>query len=241
MYRVLAVDNDVPFLEFIDCSLSASSLRFAIEKVTSFDDAIDLLDLHDDFCLFLLDIALKSKLKDNLGYELARIIRSNSKYTRTPIIFISGYDTVIPMAINEIHCHSFLNKPVTREKLISACEDAFSISYIGNPVISFRNSNGRLTSIPIADIVYIISKGHEQTYQTVNQTIYGKRNSISNIYDKNKDDFIMIDRGIIVNISYIDYLLNETTELINIIRPGYEPTDKIKKQLKERIMKCQNS
>ncbi|MBP3238566.1 MAG: response regulator transcription factor [Lachnospiraceae bacterium] len=204
MNNIFILEDNVKTLEFL-CDLIKE--KRTQEKVFCFSDiesGYAALKSTKIFNIFFLDISLESKLKDNCGYDFARLIREMPQYTDTPIIFITGYDYPIPEAINDIHCFRFLKKPISKDIFLAAYDAALTNRVLPSK-ITIRLDNGTLKTLKISDIFYITSEGHIQTYHTASGVIMGVRSSLENLQKSNPDTFIFSSRNTLINKEHVSY------------------------------------
>ncbi len=83
--RVLVVDDESLVLDFVERFL----VRYGFEVKTALS-AREAIDLLEDFTpdILILDISMP----EVSGYDLARTLRNDNRYSGIPIAFLSGHD-----------------------------------------------------------------------------------------------------------------------------------------------------
>lgn len=67
---------------------------------------------HVPIDLFFLDIELE---KEKNGLDFGMILRQDSRYKNTPVIYLSVRTDYVFSALNDLHCYAFLPKPYKKE------------------------------------------------------------------------------------------------------------------------------
>ena len=67
---------------------------------------------HVPIDLFFLDIELE---KEKNGLDFGMILRQDSRYKNTPVIYLSVRSDYVFSALNDLHCYAFLPKPYKKE------------------------------------------------------------------------------------------------------------------------------
>jgi len=111
--KVLAVDDMAESLSFVSNVLKD---YFKVFRATSGKTALKVIEVQN-IDLFILDI----DMPEMNGYELAKKIRSNAAYAKTPIIFLTGNSTRdhITKAI-QAGGNDFVIKPASYETLLNS-------------------------------------------------------------------------------------------------------------------------
>lgn len=109
--RTLIVDDDQNVLELLDRSLQSAD--FQSSRCTSAEQALDLLK-RERFDLVLLDIALPGLS----GFDVCAKIRETAANKKTPVIFMTGDDSVENRAQSNVNGgDDFLAKPLNMFEL----------------------------------------------------------------------------------------------------------------------------
>jgi two-component system, NtrC family, response regulator HydG len=116
--NVLVVDDDIAICRILQRMLSEE--QYKVETSQSVADAVRAIE-EKAFDLYVMDY----KLPDGSGLDVAARVRS--KWGAAPIILISGYDpSAIALRAGELDISEFLEKPFSREIILSAVKRAMS-------------------------------------------------------------------------------------------------------------------
>lgn len=118
VFKVLIVDDD-----YINRRLLISLLKkelYQVEIIESIDgkDALNKCQEHADIQLILLDIEMPTMD----GSEFLKHYLTDEKLTQVPVIAISSNDLRVKEILN-LGATSFIVKPVTEEKLLTAIRE----------------------------------------------------------------------------------------------------------------------
>ena len=140
------------------------------------------------------------------GIEAARIIRE--KGDDSIIIFLTSSEDHLMEAF-DIHAYGYLIKPADYdellEKVFKIMDDIVRRIPPHEPKLSFSHNRDSY-SIPYSDIICLRSDGHNTEITDSSLEVYRPRLSFSAITDKLLSDrrFLLINRGILVNMDHID-------------------------------------
>ncbi len=176
---------------------------------------------------FILDIILKSKENgDTSGMRFAQELRSNLRYTLTPIIFLTTLADPANEALHTFHCFDYLEKPFPPEKVAEVVGKA--LGYVDAESISesiTMRKDGILYIIDPQEVLYVDVKQHilfihmkHDTISIPNRTLKQFLKAIHN------GEFIQCSRNTAVNCKYIGNIdtvnryiaLKESPEIIDI-------------------------
>ena len=117
--KVLVVEDSRAMRFFVSSILEATG-QYSVEEVTNGFDALRALP-RGDFAVIVTDV----NMPDVSGIELTKFVRSNAKYSETPVIVISTDSSSTDLArAMDAGAAAFLAKPFTPEDLIKVIEDA---------------------------------------------------------------------------------------------------------------------
>lgn len=109
--KTLIVDDDESFVDMLSSSLSASDFQPA--RCTNAEQALTLLG-REQFDLVLLDIALQG----SSGFDVCARIRETQANKQTPVIFVTGADSVENRALSSVTGgDDFIAKPLNMYEL----------------------------------------------------------------------------------------------------------------------------
>lgn len=176
-----------------------------IYQVDSLSDAYQVSVEHD-ISLFIVDIILNNKIRNDVsGLKFVEKIRKIEKYMFVPIIFVTSLADPMIQAYKNLHCFSYLEKPihVVEAKNIISQALRYTLPEKKKENMYFRD-NGIIYSVCVDDIIYLESHAGSVT-------IHSKKEDIKVYYRTCKDmlkeidsqKFIKANRSIIVNKEYI--------------------------------------
>lgn len=201
MIRIAVVDDDKQMCEQIKKLLSKYQFRydfdFKVDTFLSCEDFYKELNISGNYHLLFLDI----EFPEMNGIDLSKKIRNDLDDIKTQIIFVSAMPNYA-MSLFSVQPFDFLVKPIT-DKNLFPCLSKF-IKYYGhrNNFFTYTLENIK-HKIAISDIIYIESQRKLLNIHTTRGCIkcYHKFNDA--IKNELHDDFVVIKRGIAVNIYHI--------------------------------------
>lgn len=157
--------------------------------------------------LLFLDIYLE----DTTGIQIANYIRSHM--LQMQIIFITSSQEYV-MESYDVHATYYIVKPVTRERLQLALERAAEQNTEKEPCLLLKKGSDTLR-IPQHSIQYVETFGNKTSIHTEQEiiSVYKPLREIEQLLDSRF--FLMIQRGILTNMAYIDSIQNNLCTLKN--------------------------
>lgn len=157
--------------------------------------------------LFLLDIYLE----DITGIEIAEYIRSQSREAQ--IIFLTSSREFI-MESYDLDALYYIVKPVTAQRLVRALEKAAEALGKRSSDFLFIKDHTQMR-LPQESIQYVETFGNRSYIHTEQETfvIYKSLKDIS--LQLSEDSFLLIQRGILTNMNYIDSMQKNLCTLKN--------------------------
>ena len=180
MIKVAIVDDEQTICDKIKNIL----LKFDDIRTYTYN-SLSLLDQEYDF--ILLDI----EMPDYDGIEYSK------KHLDQKIIFISSYDTRYKQAYGP-NIYGYITKDNLETEIIE-----------NDDMLSFK-VNGQEVSIKQNKIIYFMYLGDKNialVYE--NSQMIVKNQTIKSVMENLNDDFIMIDRGVVINKNRIDRICDE--------------------------------
>mgnify|MGYP000031503269 FL=1 len=190
MIKVAIVDDEQTICDKIKNIL----LKFDDIRTYTYN-SLSLLDQKYDF--ILLDI----EMPDYDGIEYSK------KHLDQKIIFISSYDTRYKQAYGP-NIYGYITKDNLETEIIENVSKM--IKLIENDDILIFKVNGQEISIRLSEIIYFMYLGDKNialVYE--NSQMIVKNQTIKSVMENLNDDFIMIDRGVVINKNRIDRICDE--------------------------------
>ncbi len=150
---------------------------------------------HD---LFILDI----QLGEMNGMELARRIRRGN--ARARILFITGLREYA-LEGYEVGAVRYLIKPVKEEEFLSLMGEIFA-SLPRSEAYLVLSDEGQTRKVPFMEIEYVEAMGHYLMICAGERTYRWKTSLLSVSEELEKNDFILIRRGLYANLCHMDRL-----------------------------------
>ena len=186
-----------------------TKMEVSLEIFYTGEKLIKYLKTKSSFDLIFLDIELE---KMN-GIEVGQFIRRNLEDYVTKIIYISSksqYDRQL-FEVQPLH---FLEKPLTKEKIISDINLAIKILGKENNIFSFHQGH-EVFKIPMKDILYFESQ-NKQIKLVCRKRIYYYYGKIEGMIETElNSSFIRPHRSYIVNYDYVSLLRSDQIEMVN--------------------------
>lgn len=158
-----------------------------------------LLDFKpNNFNIIFMDIYMDS----TNGIEAAKIVRESDN--NCLIIFMTISREHMPDAFS---CHAFeyVVKPIDKERIYSVMSDALEIIPKLSRYVEFTSKRKKINLL-ISDIISAVSNGHYLLIKDKNCNEYSVRMTLSKFLEliKNDSRFLNVNKGILVNMDYID-------------------------------------
>lgn len=173
-----------------------NSLRYDIRM---FEDAEKLLEDYHPFqySVIFLDIYMPGMS----GTDAAEIIRKDD--TDTVLVFLTESMDHMPEAFS-LHAYDYIKKPADIERITKLMNDIMKQNAESKKALTFVYDRDNM-SIPFSDIVALCSSGHYLDITDKNGKVYTTRMTFANAESKLKGEkrFLLINRGILVNMDYI--------------------------------------
>lgn len=178
-----------------------------------FQNSNDLLKYREcnntNFDIYILDIVM-----DQMdGLALAREIRKFDHLAL--IIFVTNYPNYV-YDVFDVITFNFIQKPLTLESFQNIIHKAFNFFQITNRNFVFKKGRNIIT-LPCTEIYYIEKNDRKALIHTTNAT-YDCYISTSKILQQVGDTFVQIHGSIVVNLKYVQSVINNEVLLTTGIR-----------------------
>ena len=133
------------------------------------------------------------------------------------IIFLTSSDERMPDAFS-IHAYDYIAKPAQKERIFRVMDDVMMRETKLSEVSRFHFiSNRAEVSLPYPDIMLVRTNGRKQEIVDRNETIYETSTLFTDISRELMQDnrFLLLLRGILVNMDYVARIRDEICELKN--------------------------
>lgn len=198
MIRIAICDDEK---EYIDKILNIIADLKGIRAIT-YISAYEMLDVVEDFDIFILDI----EMPEINGINLAKIIREKRK--DAIIIFLTNYDNYVFQGY-EVGAFRYITKSKIDEKLLLGVTKAVNIIENINKgkFLSFSPDKKRIVKIDLNSVIYLEKCGKEVIFNTIHNDKISIKITMAEIEKQiSSYGFIEVKKGIVVNVAYVEKL-----------------------------------
>ncbi len=210
MERVLIVEDDVTQYTALQQAIQNRYPEWDVRIATTFADANAALSTSlkekTYFTLFLLDIQLTKATNNQDGLRFAGLVREQSIYYSTPILFLTGLSQYIREALANYHCYNYISKPYDCKDVLHQLANLQATGYLQRSALTFTDTHRLRHHVAIDDIYYIISRYHTITYVTTMGEFKSREGTLDTINQKEPHKLIRCHSQYLVNSDFIsDY------------------------------------
>lgn len=203
MFKIAVAEDEEIFAEelrnYLSCYEKESGEQFS---VTFYKDGDDLVqDYQSQFDLILMDIQMKFMN----GMCAAEEIRARD--SKVAIIFITNM-TQYAVKGYEVDAMDYILKPVKYFTFSQKLQRVLSRIRQRREAFLSVAVKGGMYKIPIEELLYIESQGHTLNYHTQKEVISVRANISDMEPELRKYGFSQINKGCIVNMKYVDTVMN---------------------------------
>ena len=238
MTKVLIIEDKWESREVLARMVKEIDAGAAVYAVDTEDEAYAIA-MKKTIDVFLVDIILHpEKPGEQSGAVFAMNIRNIERYLFTPIIFITAlYDAKMCM-FSAVQCYGFIEKPFDLEETRNLIEIAmrYHTTEIREKSFIFH-VEGLIGTVPVKDIIYIESRRHKLHIHTTDEEIVLPYRTCKKVLEEiDSDEFVMCNRGTIVNMSYIERIDSPDRYLyLKGVENAVEIGSSMKKEFMERF------
>lgn len=158
MFSILILEDNLAQLNNVKKLITDRYPTWDIYTAQNCEEAEKLLDICK-FNIFLIDIELSEDTSEPDGLDFGKMVRDMQDYKHVPVMFFSRFADKALMALQQIHCTSYLVKPYTKEQLIEAIDYAAETEQESEDVLLLKDSNGVYQMILPMNIEYLETNG----------------------------------------------------------------------------------
>ena len=224
MNNILIVEDDKTQAQMLKDTINSKYPSWNIIITNSFEDAISALKQPVSYTLFLLDIQLNNEPNNRQGFDLAKEIRKDTSYHRTPILFLTSITEEGMYALSTFHCYNYIAKPYTQENILFQIEQLLATGYL-TTFIEIMDTTRIFHKINVEEIYMVETSNHLITIHTTMATYETRQyNSLQKIQELLGQNFVQCHRKFLINTKFID--LFDRTALCLYIRGKFIPVSK---------------
>ena len=168
-----------------------------------------------DFVPYTYDMVFMDIYMENgmTGIEAARRMRETD--SRSLLIFLTSSTDHMGDAFS-VHAFDYIEKPILPEKLFSCLRDCQNRLPKQEEYLSFT-ANGVEVRLFYSEIAYLRSSGHSTVISCISGREYTPYISFSRLTNEiaRNDSFLLVSRGILVNMNHIDGFTDKNCLLQN--------------------------
>ena len=202
MIRIAIVDDEnmvCSGIETIVLQLSRDNdIELETEVYLSGNELCGALKLHECFNLILLDI----EMDNGDGISAGKYLRDELQDDTTQIVYVSGkngYDR----QLFEFHPFSFIEKPVSYDKLNKVLKKYLKMFGNENEIFSFKSGHDNYW-IHLKDIMHFESLDRKIVIVDSENKTHEFYGTMDNVFDQIKTSgFMMIHKSYIINYRYV--------------------------------------
>lgn len=156
MTHVLILEDDRESRKALGQILTDCSEDICVHAAASYEEAKGLLNQDIRYGLFLLDVNLDGKNREDIGgIFFAREIREQFRYTFTPVVMVTAVGALEMQAYRELHCYQYIMKPFLPEQVKEVVDKVLSKERQEEPPSMTVKKDGVQYQVKCADIRYI--------------------------------------------------------------------------------------
>ena len=185
---------------------TGGSDQIVVDLAASFDLAKELIESEKIYSAFFLDINLNSAdNNDNKGMEIARLVRSYTKYEFTPVIMVTSMANFEMEAYRQLRCYQYILKPYIKEDVEAVISKLISLESEKHERSIIVKKDGINYKIKCDAIVYIQAVPRGVCLYLKKESMKAPYLTIVKIMEQlPKEDFIQCHRMFVVNRKYIE-------------------------------------
>lgn len=156
MTHVLILEDERESMKALRQILADCSEDICVHAAVSYEEARELLNQDIRYGLFLLDVNLDGKNREDIGGILfAREIREQFRYTFTPVVMVTAIGALEMQAYRELHCYQYIMKPFLPEQVKEVVDKVLSKERQEEPPAIVVKRDGVNYQVKCTDIRYI--------------------------------------------------------------------------------------
>ena len=207
MYTILIVEDDIIQNKAIYETIHQTYPSWHIHTASNLEEAQILLkqsvDNQDYYSMFLLDIQLSEDTLDVGGFELAKQIRTQPIYYKTPILFLTSVHDKTGFALSNFHCYNYIVKPYSANDILFEIKQMLLTGFLTVHSVMITDVNRINHRLILSDIIYIEAKSHLIMIHTTNGVVSSRKDSFASLQDVLTDNFIQCHKKYIINAEHL--------------------------------------
>lgn len=207
--KIIIVDDDELFGKKVKEKIADENQAYGYETII-YKSALEFcckLDMHQKADIYILDI----KIGNQNGLDLAERIRAEDECAY--IIFLTSYEEYAVQGY-KYQAYRYIVKQNWQKELLETLCNIFKRVQEREERIYRIQSDRRYDIIYIDDILYLEKDGKNVLFHCKGGLVYTERVTIAEVYNRLPvDEFVYINRGMVVNIRYITHIDSGTVDI----------------------------
>lgn len=206
MKNILILEDEADILNYLTRIAQSLQIKNDVMAFDNVKDAYQCL-MEKEIDLFVIDIILdKAVPNDSSGLRFVDNIRRVTRYSFTPVIFVTSLEDSKMYTYEKLHCYSFVEKPFNPETVRLLMEQSLGFpGKVESRKTLYYRKDGIVLAIDSEDIIYAEAWKHKLRMRTIyeDEIVIPGSSLIKFIEDVSSSDFIRCSRHIVVNKKYI--------------------------------------
>ena len=201
MERILIVEDDKTQLTTLTDILSRHNPGWTISEAADYDEAASLirqsLEKQNHYSLFLLDVQLTLDVDDRGGFRLAELLRSQTPYYQTPILFLTSILDEGMTALARFHCYDYITKPYTPDSLLFQIRQLQLTGHLSQ-MMQIRDTNRIYHYVDRNSVLKVESMAHGLRILTDTGALLTRQYTMPQMLELLGEDFVQCHRRYII-------------------------------------------
>lgn len=214
MVKIIIIEDEISIRNHLSEIIKKIDKKTEIFETGSVFEALDIIQ-KNKIDIFLIDI----QLEDGNGYEMAKRIRKIDKYKLSHVIFITAVPTHAMMAYENIHCYSYILKPIDqsllKEQLLTLIKYGTNKTEKDDVIKLELDLKSCKYIVNVDDIIYMEAINQKKYLKTTKDCIELTRITMKSMMNKFPEYFIRCHKSFIINTNRIEYV-DKTKKVVRI-------------------------
>ena len=201
MKKVMIIEDNKAEVEALEKVVNRVEPKAVVVATDNIGEALEYA-VTNTVSLFIVDIVLAPKKRtDTSGIDFVEAIRNMPQYRFVPVIFVSSLDDPRMHAYQDLHCYSYIQKPLFYSEVEPVVKEALEFScFMGKEKPLRLRQDNVLYVLEKKDIIYATSKTAKMTIVTPKERLGFYYLTCKELMQQlDSSDFIQCNRNTIVN------------------------------------------
>lgn len=177
-----------------------------VDSAASFDEAREFVESDNVYAAFFLDINLnENDPEDKSGMEVAKLIRSYTKYEFTPVVMVTSIAGLEMESYRHLHCYQYIVKPYIKNDVENVVKKLLAMQNKNEEKSIVVKRDGINYRIKCSAIVYVQAVTRGVCLYLKRETMKVPYLTIVKLMEQlDSDEFVQCHRMFVVNRKYIE-------------------------------------